>query len=168
MEQTDSNTLYINLLQLFFDNRDTLRDVKLYHLQYSGLNSLSIFLNVLSLCTNLVQLDITRLSLPADDTKQWVILGNNLKYLIVLDLNKVTLHDTGLKSLCAGLAYHSNIMKLTVTYAKLTSLSCYTLIKLIPTIMQLETLNVNEIKKPFIDEYKLLQRTTEVCFVKLW
>ena len=85
--QPDSSTPYINLLQLMIDSRHTLRAVRLYELRYSGLRSWSIFLNVLSLCTKLVQLELRDIFLPADDSSDWSIIGNNLKLLVVLRLS---------------------------------------------------------------------------------
>ena len=169
MKQTDSNTLYINLLQIIIDNRHTLRTVKLNELKYSGLRSWSIFLNVLSLCTKLVELKIRDIYLPDDDTSQWSILGNDLKLLVILEL-AVSLYDTGFQSLCAGLAYHTNIRRLWVTYTKFTSLSCDSLIQLIPTITQLETLYVSDFKRLMrLDEeaYKLLEQIADEYSIKL-
>ena len=164
MKHTDSNTLYINLLQIIIDNRHTLRTVRLYDLEYSGLRSWSIFLNVLSLCTKLVELEIWDISLPADDTCQWSILGNDLKLLVVLVLYNVSLYDTGFQSLCAGLAYHTNIRRLDVSFSELTSLFYDTLIQLIPTITQLEELNVSGLEEP--DE-ELLQQTADEYSIQL-
>ena len=167
MKETDSNTLYINLLQIIIDNRHTLRAVRLNELECSGLRSWSIFLNVLSLCTKLVELEIKDISLPADDTSLWSILGNDLKLLVVLELRNVSLYDTGLQSLCAGLAYHTNIRMLEVLYAELTSLSCDTLIQLIPTVTQLETLRVSDLEEPDKEAYELLKQTADEYSIKL-
>ena len=167
MKETDSSTLYINLLQIITDNRHTLRTVKLYYLEYSVLRSCSIFLNVLSLCTKLVVLEIMDISLPADDTSLWSILGNDLKLLIILDILSVSLYDTGFQSLCAGLAYHTNIRKLRVLYTGLTSLSCDTLIQLMPTITQLETLYVSDLRRHDEEAYKLLKQTADEYSIKL-
>ena len=161
MTHTDSNTLYINLLQIIIDNRHTLRAVSLNELKYSGLRSFSIFLNILSLCTKLVELEIRDISLPADDTSQWSILGNDLKLLVILDLSYVSLYDTGLQSLCAGLAYHTNIRMLRVSYTELTSLSYDTLIQLIPTMTQLEGLYVSGLRRLDEEAYELLKQTAD-------
>ena len=166
MKQTDSNTLYINLLQIIIDNRHTLRAVILYELKYSGLRSWSIFLNVLSLCTKLVVLEIRDISLPADDTCLWSILGNDLKLLVILEL-AVSLYDTGFPSLCAGLAYHTNIRKLWVSDAELTSLSYDPLIQLMPTITQLGTLYVPELRRLNKEAYELLQQTADEYSIQL-
>ena len=170
MKQTDSNTLYINLLQIIIDNRHTLRAVRLYDLEFSGLRSCSIFLNVLSLCTKLIVLEMRDIYLPADDTSLWSIFINDLKLLVVLELSYVSLYDTGLQSLCAGLAYHTNIRKLDVSYDELTSLSCDTLIQLIPTITQLEKLVVSDLydlRRQDEEASKLLKQTADEYSIKL-
>ena len=167
MNHTDSNTLYIDLLQIITDNRHRLRTVKLYELEYSGLRSWSIFLNVLSLCTKLVELEIRNKPLPADDTSQWSILGNDLKLLVVLVLDNVPLYDIGFQSLCAGLAYHTNIRMLGVSYAELTSLSYDTLMQLLPTITQLERLYVSDFEELDREASKLLQQTADEYSIQL-
>ena len=92
---------------------------------------------------------------------------NNMKALVVLDLYYVSPCDTGLESLCAGLAYHPNIRKFWVIKANLTSLSCDTLIQLIPPITQLEILYVSELMEPDKEAYKLLQQTADEYSIKL-
>ena len=166
MKNTKSNSLYTNLLQLIIDNRHTLRAVKLYELNYSKLRNLSIFLNVLSLCSKIVQLDITKISLPDDDNSQWKLLGSDLKYLISLYLSSVTLLDTGFKSLCTGLSYHPVIKELMVRHGMLTSLSCDTLINLIPTITQLEKLIVSDLNEPDEKAFELFEQTTTEYSIK--
>ena len=91
-----------------------------------------------------------------------------MKALIVLRLYYFTLDDIGFESLCAGLAYHPTIRKLMVRHASLTSLSCDTLIQLIPTVTQLEELNVRGLERPNKETYKLLQQTTEEYSIKFY
>ena len=160
MDPTDSNTLYTNLLQIFFDNRHTLRAVTLYDIQYSGLRSWSVFLNILSLSTNLIELELRNISLLPDLTNHWDIIGNDLKLLIVLELS-VSLYDTGFESLCAGLFYHPSIKRLLVRDDKLTFLSCEPLIYLIPTVTQLEKLEVPGIYKDMEGSNLLKQKADE-------
>ena len=171
MEETDSSTLYADtgtsLLQLITNNIHALRVVKLYYLNCSDIRCWSTFLNALSLCTKIVQLELTRKSIPADDNNLWNILGENLKSLIIIHFYKVTLYDKGYESLCAGLAFHPTIRKLRVTYANLTSLSCDPLIHLIPTVTQLEELNISGLKKGDKKKCLLLQQTTDVYSIKL-
>ena len=161
------STLYVNLLQLMTDCRHTLRAVRLDELHYSGLRSWGLFLNVLSLCTNLVQLQLRYSYLPADDSSDWSIIGNNMKLLVVLELSGVSLCERGFQSLCARLAYHPTIRKLDVLYADLTSLSCYPLIRLIPTVTQLERLTVSGLMEPDEAAHKLVQETADEYFIQL-
>ena len=154
------------LLQLLFENRNTLKHLYLNNL-YSILTDMDIFLNCIALCTNLVELRLFDTKQTPKDISLWSNTVNNMKALVVLSLQSVRLSDTGLESLCAGLAYHTNIRKLVVTEAKLTSLSCNTLIQLIPTITQLEILDVYDIKRLDKEAYKLLHQTADEYSIKL-
>ena len=148
------------LLQLIFENRNTLKYLYLHSL-YVILTDMDIFLNCIALCTNLVELWLSETKQTPEDISLWSNTVNNMKALVILSLQRVPLYDTGLESLCAGLAYHTNIRSLWGTDAKLTSLSCDTLIQLIPTITQLEELNVSELDYPDKEAYKLLRQTAD-------
>ena len=154
------------LLQLIFENRNTLKYLYLDSL-YNILTDMDIFLNCIALCTNLVELWLHGTNLTPEDISLWSDTVNNMKALVVLHLLSVTLYDTGLESLCVGLAYHTNIRKLWVTEANITSLSCDTLIQLIPTITQLEILDVSDLEYPDKEAYKLLQQTADEYSIKL-
>ena len=153
-----------SLLQLIFENRNTLKYLYLDN-SYSILTDMDIFLNCIALCTNFVGLLLERTKLTPEDISLWSNTVNNMKALVRLYLHSVTLYDTGLESLCAGLAYHTNIKGLYVTDANLTSLSCETLIQLIPTITQLEELNLSDLEDE--EAYKLLQQTADAYSINL-
>ena len=148
------------LLQLIFDNRNTLKYLDLHSLD-NILTDMDILLNCIALCTNLVVLSLHGTKQTPEDISLWSDTVNSMKALVVLYIQYIPLSDTGLESLCAGLAYHTNIRKLVVIYAKLTSLSCDTLIQLMPTITQLEELDVSELDKLDEEAYKLLQQTAD-------
>ena len=154
------------LLQLIFENRNTLKYLYLSNL-YNILTDMDIFLNCIALCTNLVELWLSDTKQTPKDISLWSGTVNNMKALVVLMLLSVPLYDAELESLCAGLAYHTNIRELEVTHAKLTSLSCNTLIQLIPTITQLERLVVYGLKYPDKEAYKLLQQTADEYSIRL-
>ena len=154
------------ILQLIFDNRNTLKYLYLDSL-HNILTDMDIFLKCIALCTNLVELWLNGTNQTPEDISLWSNTVNNMKALVVLYLQSVPLSDTGLESLCAGLAYHTNIRKLEVSYAELTSLSCDTLIQLIPTITQLEILSISDLNYPDKVAYKLLQQTADEYSVKL-
>ena len=155
------------LLQLIFENRNTLKYLDLDNL-YNILTDMDIFLNRIALCTNLVELLLHSTKQTPEDISLWSNTVNNMKALVVLWLLFVPLYDTGLESLCAGLAYHNNIRKLGIIEANLTSLSCETLIQLIPTITQLEELYVSDLEHPDIEAYKLLQQTADEYSILLY
>ena len=154
------------LLQLIFENRNSLK-----YLYLSSLRNIStdmdIFLNCIALCTNLVELRLRDTFLTAEDISLWSHTVSNMKALVVLNLWSVRLCDTGFQSLCAGLAYHPTIRELWVVYANLTSLSCVPLRLLIPTVTQLETLTVSDLKKPDEAAHKLLQETADEYSIQL-
>ena len=154
------------LLQLIFENKNTLKYLNLHSL-YDILTDMDIFLNCIALCTNLVELWLSETKLPPEDISLWSDTVNNMKALVVLDLHSASLFDTGLESLCAGLAYHTNIRELWVRDVGLTSLSCDTLIQLIPTITQLEMLYAFELKRLDKEAFKLLQQTADEYSIKL-
>ena len=153
------------LLQLIFENRNTLKYLYLYSL-YKILTDMDIFLNCIALCTNLVELSLYATKQTSKDISLWSDTVNNMKALVVLNLQSVRLYDAEFESLCAGLAYHTNIRKLWVTRANLTSPSCDTLIQLIPTITQLERLNVSNFRRLDEEAYKLLQQTAKEYSIK--
>ena len=152
------------LLQLISENRNTLRNLSLYDLD-TILTDMGIFLNCIALCTNLVELWLSDSYATSEDI--WINTVNIMKVLIVLHLQDVRLYDTGFESLCAGLIYHPNIMKLVVTGANLTSLSCVPLIHLIPTVTQLEEMTVSGLKEPDAVTYRLLQGTAAEYSINL-
>ena len=154
-----------HLLHMIFKNRNTLKYLYLDKLDITS-TDVDIFLNCIALCTNLVELTLSNTDLIPKDVSQWSNTFNNMKALVVLRLHYFTLYDTGLESLCAGLAYHPKIRRLIITYANLTSLSCYTLIQLIPTITQLEILNVTDLEELDEEAYKLLQQTVYEYSIK--
>ena len=151
-----------SLLQLIFENRNTLRYLSLYFLR-NILTDLGILLNCIALCTNLVELELR----CTEDITLWSNTVSNLKVLVALWLQNVRLCDTGFESLCAGLAYHPTFRKLIVLSANITSLSCDPLILLIPTVTQLEELTVSELKKPDKEAHELLQQTADEYSIQL-
>ena len=128
---------------------------------------MDIFLERLSLCTNLVELRLESSDLTTEDVSLWSHTVGNMKALVVLYLDAVRLKDTGFESLCVGLAYHPTIRELSVSNASLTSLSCDPLIHLIPTLTQLERLRVTNLNRPNEEAYKLLWRTADEYSIKL-
>ena len=154
------------LLQLIFENRNSLKYLCLSSLMYI-LTDMGIFLSCIALCTNLVELWLRDTDLTTEDISLWSHTVSNMKALVVLDLWLVRLCDTGFQSLCAGLAYHPTIMELSVVSANLTSLSCVPLILLIPTVTQLERLTVSCLKEPDEAAHKLLQETADEYSIQL-
>ena len=154
------------LQQLIFENRNTLKYLSLDFVD-NILTDMDIFLNCIALCTNLVELWLSYTDLTPEDISLWSATVNNMNALVVLQLQSIPLSDTGLESLCAGLACHTNIRSLWVTEADLTSLSCDTLIQLIPTITQLEILYVSDLEELDEEAFELLQQTADEYSIEL-
>ena len=154
------------LLQLIFENRNSLKSLYLSCL-WDILTDMDIFLNCIALCTNLVELWLSNTDLTTEDISLWSHTVSNMKALVVLYLWVVSLCDTGFQSLCAGLAYHPTIRKLSVFHAGLTSLSCVPLRLLIPTVTQLERLAVSGLNAPDKAAHKLLQETADEYSIEL-
>ena len=163
----EDTTLYLYLLQIIIQNRHSLRGTWLFYLDRLGLTKWSSLLNCLELCTNLVQLKLWETTLPTNDVTHWSRAVRKLKSLVELEFFSVSLSDTGLLSLCEGLIYHPAIRSLKLYECDLTSLSCEPLIHLIPTISQLETLNVNGLSEPDGDPIFLLQETADEFSIEL-
>ena len=154
------------LLQLIFENRNSLKYLDLYSL-WNILTDMDIFLSCIALCTNLVELLLHNTDLTTEDISLWSHTVSNMKALVELDLWLVRLCDTGFQSLCAGLAYHPTIRELWVYKANLTSLSCVPLRLLIPTVTQLERLYVSDLMEPDEAAHKLLQETADEYSIQL-
>ena len=159
--QTEDTALSNCLTQLINANGDTLRTIKLCYLESIGFRSWETFLNCSESCTNLVILEIRNTYLPADDVTLWSSTISKLKSLVELGFFIVSLLDRGLISVCEGLINHPAIRKLDVLSCNLSSLSCIPLIHLIPTVYQLETLNVSGLSKPEKEPIKLLRTTAD-------
>ena len=158
---------YCDLLSAIVRNRDTLKVLGLYSLHKIGFNNWRMFLGNLEFARNLVQLKLFHTSLPTDDVNQWGNLFNNLKLLIELLLFQVTLYDKGFMSMCEGLIYHPAIRFLRVEYCRQTSLSCYPLTHLIPTVSQLETIQTTNLSEPDEQPIGILQKTADEYGIEL-
>ena len=150
------NTLSDSLLQIINNNKQTLRGLHLWNLD-AILSDLSLFLNALQVCVNLVKLELSFISIKSGDITEWGTTVNKLKLLIQLNFLNVKLYDTGFLSLCQGLVYHPAIKYLLVSDCGQTSISCEVLINLIPTVSQLLVLRVNDLSKPDSKQILILE-----------
>ena len=157
---TEDTPLSVYLLQIINVNRHSLRGMDLWCLNRIAFNW-SLFLNCLEFCTNLVQLKLGFASLPINNVTHWSRAVNKMKSLVELGFQDVSLHDTGLLSLCEGMIYHPAIRSLELEYCNLTSLSCDPLTHLIPTVSQMETLRVMGLSEPDGAPILLLKQTAD-------
>ena len=165
--QKEHTALSTYLIKLINANGDTLSGIVLSCLQRFGLKNWEVFLNCLTSCTNLVKLNIWQTHLPVDGVTRWSDAVNKLKSLVELVLIDVSLFDTGIISLCEGLINHPAIRSLDVWRCKLTSISCFPLIHLIPTVYQLESLTVNGLSNSEEEEpIELLRKTADEYCIK--
>ena len=160
-DYTEDITLSVYLLQIINGNRHSLKGMELEYLNRIGFNNWSLLFNCLEFCTNLVQLKLWDTTLPTNDVTNWSRAVNKMKSLVELEFRLVSLHDTGLLSLCEGLIYHPAIRCLNLEDCDLTSLSCDPLTHLIPTVSQMETLSVEGLTKPDGAPILLLKQTAD-------
>ena len=166
-DRTEDTTLCDYLLQIIIGNRHSLKGMELSKLHRIGLNNWSVLLNCLEFCTNLVQLELWKTTLPSYDVTHWSRAVNKMTSLVELEFFDVSLFDTGLLSLCEGLIYHPAIRRLELYGCKLTSPSCDPLTHLIPTISQLETLTVDGLSEPDGYPMLLLKETADEFGIEL-
>ena len=143
-----NNLLSVNLLQVLNSNHNTLRVVKLWHLEMIGFKRWTEFLSALQCCVNLVKLDLAFTSISLEGIYQWADTLRCLQSLVDLRFLRVTLSDAGLLAVCQGLAKHRCIRRLVVKECEQTSESCEALMNLIPTTRQLEILGVDNLSQP--------------------
>ena len=162
---TEDTDLSDCLIQLIHRNQHTVRELKLWSLEYIGFKSWNRFLNALHFCVNLVQIELRPIP-QLDDVTLWRSTLCNLNTLVILKFIGVELSDTGLISVCEGLIAHPTIKYLDVFCCKQTSESCEALTNLIHTVSYLETLRVTNLSKPGTEPIKILKQTAEEYSIK--
>ena len=149
-----------DLLQLMKGNTNTLRGLRLGNLHGCGFENLSLFLDCLELCTNLVELKLRHILLQSSNAN-WYGTINKLKLLTELHFSYVFLYNEGFLSLCEGLVYHPAIKSITLENCTLSSKSCEPLMNLIPTTPCLEYLYFNKLSSPDREPILLLSQTAD-------
>ena len=167
-EPTDSGHKDL-LLHVLNSSKHTLRGLKLSHLQRVGLTSWNDFFSSIAACTNLVILRLRKTELQHDDVTLFGAAVSRLRSLVYLDLYEVPLDDIVLLHLCIGLMYHPTIRCLGIWSCDLNSNCCKALTHLIPTLLQLTTLDMrfNNLSTPDPEPVLLLTRTTKLYSVTL-
>ena len=165
VEPTDSRHQE-HLMQLLDMSTHTLRGLKLGYLHRIGNSCGEVFLSLLS-CTGLVEIQLTYTNLLQDDI---ILLGttvSQLRFLLHLFLESVSLSDSGMLYLCRGLLFHPNIRSLCVPLCNLNSDSCVYITNLIPTLKQFNRLDMygNNLSKPNPVPVTILKQTADLYFV---
>ena len=156
-----------HLLQLLNASTHSLKGLSLDVLETIGLSSWDKLLLPLFSCSNLVEIDLRYTTLPHDDVTVWLAV-NRLSSLLYLYLYRVPLSEA-VPSLCTGLLHHPNIRQLVVGYCELNSKACVFFTHLIPTLMELKTLDLrgNDLHIPESDPVANLKKTAELYSIEL-
>ena len=155
-----------SILHLLSANRDSIKVLKLQHLQDTGLSSLDIFFSCLQACTNLVHLELGDTNIVCDDDTLWCSMVRMFRNLLVLNLYDISLGDSGMLRLCKGLVCNQTFRSLEVIQCELSSDSCTPLTHLIPTLRQLKSLRINQLSEPETELIEILRRTADEYYLK--
>ena len=157
------------LLHVLNTNKHTLRGLDLSHLQRVGLTSWNEFFSSIAACTNLVILRLWKTELQHDDVTLFGAAVSRLRSLVYLYIIAVPLDDIVWLHLCIGLMYHPTIRCLEIWSCNLNSNCCNALTHLIPTLLQLTTLDMkyNYLSSPNPVPVLLLTLTAKLYSVTL-
>ena len=150
----DSESYGDILIQIINRNSNTLRVIKLSSLSSIGIKSWDSILAPIQHCNKLIELEIRTRELSLFDNMDIISRNTSVDYLqslIRLSLFFITLSSSEVYTLCDGLAYSPVIKEIEFIYCDLYSTSCVHFIHLIPTLPQLERLDVssnNELSYP--------------------
>ena len=158
-----------DLLRVLNTNKHTLIGFELSHLDTVGLTRWDEFFSSISTCTNLVHIRLIDTTLQHDDVTLLGTAVSRLRSLVYLDLYNVPLGEIVLFHMCRGLICHPTIQYLGLWSCKLNSNCCDPLKHLIPTLRQLQTLNLeyNKLYEPNPEPALLLEQTAKLYSVTL-
>ena len=144
-------------------NTNTLRGIKLDYLDSIGIYSWDSILAPIQYCSKLIDLDIRGMITQANAFISTNTTVDYLQSLVRLYLHFISLSSTEVYTLCDGLAYNPVIKEITIELCKLDSTSCIHFIHLIPTLLQLEKLNVarNNLNSPDPSQIAILLQTAK-------
>ena len=164
------NIAYGDILkQIINRNRNTLRGIKIYCLYSIGINTWDKILAPIQHCSKLIDLEISYI-ITRDNTfiNSSDTTVDYLQLLVRLNLCYIPLSSSELYTLCDGLAYKPVIKEIKIKFCRLDSTGCIHLIHLIPTLPQLETLDVsyNNLNSPDPTQVEILKQTANEYSVK--
>ena len=163
-------TVHEDLLRLLNTNKHTLRGLELSNLDKVGPIRWDEFFRTISICINLVRIRLSHTTLlQHDDVTLLGTAVSRLISLVDLELDRVRLDEIVLLHMYRGLIYHPTIQYLGLRYCKLNSNYCDPLTHLIPTLLQLKTLNLyhNNLYKPNPEPFQLLEQTAKLYSITL-
>ena len=164
-----NESLLTSLIELIISNANSLRDITLSNLHELGFDSCNSFFTVVSLCSNLMVLQLWFTEFISEDMSFWYIALSALNSLVYLSLLGSPLQDSGMLVVCSSLAYHPTIRRLNVRSCELTSSSCVALkclIQTLPRVRMLE-LSKSELSSPDSEQLQSLLQLAEECSVKI-
>ena len=158
-----------DILRVLNTNKHTLRGLELSYLGRVGLTRWDEFFSSICTCTNLVLLQLSDTTLQHDDVTLLGTAVSRLRSLLYLELYRVRLGEIVLLHMCRGLIYHPTIQYLGLRWCNLNS-NCFVALKqLIPTLLQLKTLDLlySNLSKPNPETVLLLEQTAKLYSVTL-
>ena len=162
-------TVHEDLLRVLNTNRHTLRGLVLSDLRTVGLTRWDEFFSSIGTCTNLALIRLWRTTLQHDDVTLLGTAVSRLRSLVYLELGILSLNEIVLLHMCRGLIYHPTLQHLGLQSCDLNSNYCDPLTHLIPTLLQLKTLDLegNNLNEPISEPFLLLKQTAKLYSVTL-
>ena len=168
-DYTTEITVHKYLLRVLNTNKHTLRGLELSDLDTVRLTRWDEFFSSISTCTNLVLIRLSDTTLQHDYVTLLGTAVSRLRSLVYLELFIVPLDEIVLLHMCRGLIHHPTIQYLGLKWCKLNSNCCDPLTHLIPTLLQLKKLYLeqNNIYEPNPEPFLLLEQTAKLYSVTL-
>ena len=157
------------LTKLIGSNSNSLRAISLMQLHNVGINSWSSFFSCVTRCNNLIVLQLLNCNFSSEDMSCWYRAVSALKYLVLINLNTISLQDAGMLVVCHSLSYHPALRNLMIKYCNLSSASCLPLMCLIQTLKHVKMLDLSksELSTPDTSKIELLKEMAEGCTVEI-
>ena len=158
-----------SISRLISENATSLREISLIALDRIGFDSWGSCLDLVSICSNLISLQLIYCNFTPDDMSCWYRALTVMKSLVYLKLEYTPLQDSGMLILCHSLNYHPAIRYLLINRCELSSKSCLPIKYLIltPPHIKILDLSKSELSSPDPEQLELLEQSAEQCSIKI-
>ena len=158
-----------SISRLISENATSLREISLLALNRIGFDSWYSCLDLVSICSNLISLQLFDCNFTPDDMSCWYRALTVMKSLVYMRLRYTPLQDSGMLVLCHSLNYHPAIRYLWIQRCELSSNSCLPLKYLIltPPHIKILRLSKSELSSPDPEQLELLEQSAEQCSIKI-